>query len=273
MAFSDGVPKRLLATWFAIAIAVCMMGSLAAAQLTVQPKAEVFAGYSWYHPNGYVDSGKVPDIAGGFDLSATYYLPSTHNLGIVVDGSDHFHSSNANVGFLLGGIQYKFRNDQFSPFVHVLGGVAHMSPETLRAEWKPVVGGGGGFDLTLTNRIALRIAQADYLWTYYNPQIITAQSHNWNSIRLSTGVVFNLGNYYTAPIAAACSASPTTPVFAGEPVTVTSSGTNFNPKHTVTYAWTATGGKLAAPTAATSGIDTRSEERRVGKECRSRCAP
>src|SRR5664279_5244611 len=131
MAFCDGVPKRLVATSIALAFAVCMMGSVAAAQLTVQPKAEAFAGYSWYHPNGYVDWGKVPDIPGGFDLSATFYLPSVHNLGVVVDGSDHFHSANANVGFLMGGVQYKFRNDQFSPFVRVLGGVSHISPQVL----------------------------------------------------------------------------------------------------------------------------------------------
>jgi hypothetical protein len=68
--------------------------------------------------------------------------------------------------------------------------------------------------------------------------------------------VFNLGNYYTAPVSAACSANPTTPVFAGEPVTVTAAGTNFIVKHTIAYAWTATGGKLATPTTATSSIDT-----------------
>ena len=37
---------------------------------------------------------------------------------------------------------------------------------------------------------------------------------------------------------------------------MTTTGTNFSPKHTLTYAWTATGGKLASPSAATSSIDT-----------------
>ncbi len=256
MAFCDGVPKRLVATSIALAFAVCMFGSLAAAQDTLQPRAEIFGGYSWYHPNGFVDWGKVPDIAHGWNASSTFYFPNAHNLGVVVDGSGHYNGDQANVGFGLAGLQYKFHNSQFSPFVRVLAGADKISPAGLPSQWRVAVGGGGGFDLTLTNLISLRIAQADYLWTYYNPVDFTTTSHNWNSIRLSTGILFNLGNYYTAPVSAACSANPTTPVFAGEPVTVTTTGTNFSPKHTVTYAWTATGGKLASATTASSSIDT-----------------
>jgi hypothetical protein len=256
MAFCDGVPKRLVATSIALAFVICLLASLAAAQATLEPRAEVFGGYSWYHPNGYVDWGKAPDIAHGWNASSTFYFPNARKLGVVVDGSGHYNSNFVNVGFGLIGLQYKFRNDQFSPFVRVLAGAAHISPAGLNSEWRAVVGGGGGFDLTLTNLISLRIAQADYLYTTYNPQAFTGHSSTWNSVRLSSGVVFNLGNYYTAPLSAACTATPTTPVFAGEPVSVTTTGTNFSPKHTLTYAWTATGGKLATPSAATSSIDT-----------------
>jgi hypothetical protein len=256
MAFCDGVPKRVVATTIALAFAVCLLGSFAAAQDTVQPRAEIFGGYSWLHPNGYVDWGHVPDIAHGWNASSTFYLPYAHNLGVVVDGSGHYNSTYSNVGLGLIGLQYKWHNDQFSPFVRVLGGASHLSPAGLNSEWRATVGAGGGFDLTLTNFISLRIAQADYLYTSYNPGTFNNHTSTWNMVRLSSGVVFNLGNYYTAPLSAACTANPTAPVFAGEPVTVTAAGTNFSPKHTLTYAWTATGGKLAAPSAATSSVDT-----------------
>ena len=75
MAFCDGVPKRVIATTIALAFAVVLLGSFAAAQVTVQPRAEIFGGYSWLHPNGYVDWGKVPDIAHGWNASSTFYLP------------------------------------------------------------------------------------------------------------------------------------------------------------------------------------------------------
>src|SRR5271169_789646 len=116
MAFWNGVPKRIVASTFALAIAICVLGSFAAAQITVQPMAEVFGGYSWLHPNGSVPWGHVPDITHGWNASSTFYLPEAHNLGIVVDGSAHYNSTYANVGLGLLGLQYKFRTEQFSPF-------------------------------------------------------------------------------------------------------------------------------------------------------------
>jgi hypothetical protein len=42
----------------------------------------------------------------------------------------------------------------------------------------------------------------------------------------------------------------------GEKVTVTANGSNFNPKHTLTYGWTTTGGKLSSTNAQTATVDT-----------------
>ena len=69
-------------------------------------------------------------------------------------------------------------------------------------------------------------------------------------------MVFNLGNY-GAPAPLSCTASATpTEVWVGEPVKLNTTGTNFNPKHTPTYGWTATGGKLSGNDAQTATIDT-----------------
>jgi len=256
MSWNAVVPKRVLAAFAALVLVLCLSGTYAAAQVTLQPKVELFGGYSWLHPNGYVDWGKVPDIAHGWNASSTFYLPTVHNLGFVVDGSGHYNgNSGANVGLGLLGLQYKWHNDQFSPFVHVLVGASHLSPAGLPDEWKAAVGGGGGFDLNLTNFIAIRLVQADYIYTTYSPGVFTGQSTTWNMIRLSAGLEFNLGNYYTAPISAACTAQPAT-VMAGEPVKVSATGANFNPKHTLTYLWSTNGGKLAATNTETTTIDT-----------------
>jgi hypothetical protein len=253
MAFCDGVPKRLFAMSIAIAIAVCMMGALAAAQ-TIQPRAEIFGGYSWLHPNGYVDWGKVPDIAHGWNASSTFYFPEAHNLGIVVDGSGHYNSTFSNVGLGLIGLQLKFHNDQFSPFVRVLGGAAHIGPAGLPSEWKGAVGGGGGFDLTLNNFISIRLAQADYIYTSYSPTVFTGHNSTWNMVRLSAGVVFNLGSYYNPPLSCTASATPTE-VFAPDAVTVTTTGSGFNPKHQITYSWATNGGRVSG-NSQTATVDT-----------------
>ena len=255
MAFCDGVPKRVTATTIALAFAVVLLGSFAAAQVTVQPIAEIFGGYSWLHPNGFVDWGKVPDIAHGWNASSTFYLPQAHNLGILVDGSGHYNSTFSNVGIGLLGLQYKFHNEQFSPFVRVFGGATHISPAGLGAQWRASVGAGGGFDLTLTNFISLRIAQADYIYTSYNPGTFNNHTSTWNMVRLSAGVVFNLGTYYNPPLTCTASATPTE-VFAPDPVTVTTTGGGFNPKHQITYGWVTNGGRIPNASSQSATVDT-----------------
>ncbi len=260
------LPKRLFATTVAIAFALCLLGSQAAAQATIQPKAEIYGGYSWMHPNGYYgqfdNNVKTADIVNGFDISGTYYLPSMNNLGVLIDYSGHFNKSqnpggvNLNLGLL--GVQYKWHTDQLSPFVRILAGAEDIVPPiTSGSQWRFTMGGGGGLDLSVTKMFSIRVAQADYLYTTYNPsgQRPFSNSTQWNQIRLSAGVLFNLGNYNLPPPTAACTAQPTE-VMAGEPVKVTATGTNFNPKHTVTYAWTTNGGKVSPANTQTATIDT-----------------
>jgi hypothetical protein len=255
------VPTRFVATSIALAFALCLLGVLASAQTDIQPKDEVFGGYSWLHPNGRADFGyKVPDIVKGFDFSNVYYLPAAHNLGILVDGSGHFGShqravnSSNDVGYILGGLQYKYHTDTFSPFVRAFVGAARIDPAVSVSEWKVAVGGGGGFDINVTHNFAIRLAQVDYIYSNYHAQVL-GTNNQWNSIRLAAGVVINLGDYYAPALSAACSAQPTE-VTEGEPITVTATGTNFNPKHTVTYAWTTDGGKMDAANAQSVHIDT-----------------
>src|SRR5208337_1944717 len=69
------------------------------------------------------------------------------------------------------------------------------------------------------------------------------------------GLTWELGGKPPVPPSASCSAQPTE-VWSGDPVTVTATGSNFNPKHTVTYNWTPNGGKLSSTNAQTATVDT-----------------
>jgi OmpA family len=248
------VPTRIIAASIALAFALCLSGVLATAQANVQPKDEIFGGYSWLHPNGSVDFGyKVDDIAKGFDFSNVYYLPSAHNLGILLDGSGHF-GDDTSVGYILGGLQYKYHTETFAPFLRVFAGTARIDPPTYISQWRPAAGAGVGLDINVGHNLAIRLAQVDYIYTNYHPQFADF-NRSWDSIRVAAGLVVNLGNYYTPALAATCSVQPTE-VMAGEPVTVTATGTNFNPKHTITYAWTTNGGKLETTNAQSAKIDT-----------------
>ena len=69
------------------------------------------------------------------------------------------------------------------------------------------------------------------------------------------GFTYNFGGAAPIPVSASCSASPAE-VWSGDPVTVTANGSNFNPKHAVTYAWTGNAGKLSNANTQSSTIDT-----------------
>jgi len=68
------------------------------------------------------------------------------------------------------------------------------------------------------------------------------------------GMYFNFGGKPPVPPSATCSISPAE-IWAGEPVTATIATQNFNPKHTITYAWSSTGAKVSG-TGTTAAVDT-----------------
>ena len=105
-------------------------------------------------------------------------------------------------------------------------------------------------------RFSIRLIQADYIYSNYSHIFLSTHPTQWNSVRLAAGVVFNLGNCGApAPVSCTASAAPTE-VWVGEPVTLSTIATNLNPKHTASYGWTATGGKLSGNAAQTATIDT-----------------
>ncbi len=72
------------------------------------------------------------------------------------------------------------------------------------------------------------------------------------------GLNMQLGGRPPVPPTASCSVSPTE-IYAGDPVTATINAQNFNPKHTISYAWTTSGGKISG-TGTTGNVDTTSLE-------------
>ncbi len=114
------------------------------------------------------------------------------------------------------------------------------------------------------NRFSLRLFQADYRWihTNYGPPVAIPTSgvlggrSNLSGAELSSGIVAHFGHIVPPPpVTYACSVSPTT-VFPGDPITVTGTAANLNPKKTATYSWTADGGTISG-TSTTANIDTK----------------
>ncbi len=273
---SIGHLGHALATLSATAAVLCGFGTLAVAQEQPAPKWELYGGYSFLYPgadvHGVLPLGLVPITTTldsnprGAGASATYDF--TRHFGITVDASDHWGTNDngtpaercktgcVDFSNLSIGPKVTFRGAHLSPFLEVLGGDQRLYPDGFHHIDKLGVMAGGGLDVNLSRHFALRLIRADYVWSSYRyGPSATTPTTVLSGVRAQSGIVFMFGGGApsVAP-SAACSVQPTE-IFAGEPVTATASGSNFNPKRTVKYAWSGTGVKVSGSSASIP-IDT-----------------
>jgi hypothetical protein len=233
------------------------------------PKVEWFIGYQWLNPGGNIPDNsfsppvafKLPSMAKGFGTNVAYNF--TNNLALEGNFGGNW-SKYANENALSIGPKATYRGDGVNFFVHTLLSFNHLAPKN-GVNTSNGVGAllGGGMDLKLWKPVSLRLFEADYEWARHNfssvvgPEDNQLRRPNYDGTRLTTGLVFNFGGGGPeALVAAACSVQPTE-VMVGEPVHATVVASNFNPKHTLTYTWASTGGKIEGKdTGATIDIDT-----------------
>ena len=152
---------------------------------------------------------------------------------------------------------------RFRPFVEGLAGGAHsnvyknaynnltFTGVSAAPSNNAFAGAAGvGLDIAVNRRLSIRPFEMDYLYTNFS-SVLTANQQSW---RYLGGVVLTFGGKPPIPPTASCTASPTE-IWAGDPVTATISTMNFNPKHTIAYSWTTSGGKVSG-TGTTGNVDT-----------------
>ena len=252
---------RIALMRLAVLTVLCSIGTFAAAQDQPAPKWELFGGYSYLYPDagvhGLLPGGLLP--AGsrlesnprGAGASITYDL--NRWFGLTLDSSIDWGSGEAGVpkriddaafSNLSFGPKVTFRHRRVSPFIEALVGDHRLMPDAFHDIDKLGFMFGGGLDVNVSRHIALRLFRADYVMSSYRygPPASTP-STDLTGVRLQAGLVFMWGgNRTVTPPSAACSIHPGE-VFAGEPVTATASGSNFNPKRKVTYTWSGSGVK------------------------------
>src|SRR5205085_4196255 len=178
----------------------------------------------------------IKDIPTGLTGSATYF--ANRYAGFTFDGGGHF-GPNSTIGTMAIGPTFRLPSENITPFAHAFVGLHHMDTLQFGADGGVGIIAGGGMDLRALKKVSIRLFQADYEWAHHN---FLPFRPNLQGARLSAGLVFHFGTLGPppAPPSAACTVQPTE-VFAGEPVTATATGSNFNPKKTTTYAWSGTG--------------------------------
>jgi len=257
----------------AMIAALCMFAAPATAQDQPAPKWELYGGYSYFYPHSDIH-GQLPGAAlpfpgtnlesnpRGVGVSATYDFNNW--FGLTLDTSTHWGSGEAtfarriddaafsNLSF---GPKFTMRRNHIAPFFEVLVGDHRLMPDAFHDIDKLGLMIGGGLDINLSRHVALRLIRADFVMSSYRYGPPSVPSTDIRGVRAQTCLVFMFGGGAPpAPPTAACSVQPTE-VFAGEPVTATASGSNFNPKRKVKYNWNGTGVKVTGSEASTQ-IDT-----------------
>jgi hypothetical protein len=257
---------RLLLASFLLPLILSVASSPVAAQDQPNPKWDLFLGYQWTHPGGHVPnpsnpggpSIQPPDMGKGAGGAVTYNFDPHWGLeGDVGHDRNDFGSEST----FSAGPRLMIRTPGMNLFLHALLGVNEFNVKGLGVT-KSGVGGilGGGMDLPLWPHVTIRALEADYVLAHQNfaefaPPGSNAREPNLVGIRLRGGVLFNFGNSAPpTPPQANCSVQPTE-VMVGEPVTATANTSNFNPKHTLNYSWSSSGGKVSGKET-TASIDT-----------------
>jgi len=260
---------RALLIGLAAVISVAFVSVSAIAQSDSNPKWDVFAGYQYLNPGGTVPligdpnnpvAFKLPGEAAGGGGAVTYNF--SQHVGLEVDTGYNRDSNSGSSEWTVGaGPRFIVRGDGFAVFAHALGAFNRVGYSN-GAVQNNGIGAllGGGLDIPFTKRFAWRLFQADYVWASHNyfgyasPAFPTLRHPNFEGARLRTGIVISWGGAPELVPAAACSVQPTE-VMVGEPITATVAASNFNPKHTVTYAWSGNGGQVNGKDT-TASIDT-----------------
>jgi outer membrane protein OmpA-like peptidoglycan-associated protein len=246
----------------AVVAVLCSVGTLAAAQAPPGPKWEFFGGYSFVYPgadvHGLLPAGILPVSsrleANPRGVGASLTFDFNRWFGLTVDSSGHWGSGESGLndriddtGFynLSVGPKITFRSAHFSPFFEALVGDHRLEPEAFHDIDRLGFMFGGGLDVNVTRHFALRLLRADYVMSSYRygPSTSTP-STDLKGVRLQSGLVFMWGGEKAGPpVSASCTINPVA-VMVGEPTTATADVSNFNPRHTLNYTWTSTGGQI-----------------------------
>ena len=244
--------SRSVVAGLILAVFVCGLAVLGNAQEDKPPKADLFLGYQWLNPGGTVPvapfTTKLASLPKGFGGTVTYNFDKWWGLSFDA-GTNFGDQSTVNEQTLSVGPRLMWRGENVNLFAHTLLGLNNLKPRGVPASNGVGAILGGGIDLKIWKSLSFRLIEADYVLGRHNFSDVVSPADPalrhpvLNGARLRTGLVFNFGGGKELPPAAACSVDHSE-VMVGEPVHVTVAPSNFNPKHTLNYNWSSTGGKI-----------------------------
>lgn len=294
-------PFRILGRSLLALSAVSLGAASLGAQTPAPPagsnpsRVDVFLGYSYWGGHGQLKPAGISysSVNLGAIGSGAYYF--SKYAGIEISAAAHPDGKNDGLYLYQAGPTFRLPTPSVTFFGHALAGGAYLGGPNSQVpfyhepyRWGPslTVGGGMDYDLPFANHLfGIRLFQADYVYIHedYGPYVgiptpgVLGGRANISSAQLSSGILMHFGHIVPPPpVTYSCVASPTS-AYAGDPITVTGTALNLNPKKTATYSWTADGGKVSGAssvaTVDTTGLNpgnynvkgTVSESQKVGR--------
>ena len=269
---------RLALAACVVSLGVASLGAQTAPAPILGPnpsRVDVFTGYSYFGAHGQIKPGYInySSIDYGAIGSVAYYfnkyVGAESNLVAHPDGNnDGLYSSSA-------GPIFRAPMQNYTLFAHGLVGGAKLGGPNSEGplvyhepyQWGPTLTAGGGMDYDLpffNHRFSLRLFEADYRYIHadYGPYVgiptsgVLGGRANLSGVDLSTGIVTHFGHIIPPPpVTYACVVAPAV-IFPGDPLTVTGTAMNVNPKKTATYTWSSDGGMISG-TSNVANVDTK----------------
>lgn len=177
---------------FALVVGLVLsMGMLPVMAQQETPRAEVSGDFSYVRVDTLVNSiQNAAGASGSVAVNLNRFLGAVGDVGVYKLTAQPAGQGVTIVSFLFGP-RVSFRQDEHvTPFMQLLLGGAHLSPESGSSRTSFAMAAGGGLDVKATRHLAIRIVQAEYLMTRFPLGTINRTEHN---VRLSGGVVFRLG--------------------------------------------------------------------------------
>ncbi len=235
---------------------------------------EVYGGYGFLYPEHSDIRGLAfPELYNpNATVNATYFFSrhfgaqvegSYFSLGPTLDASGQCNAvpcspAGQKVYTAQAGPVFRYPIGRYIPFAHLLGGGEKVNgPYYNPLKWGYGITGGVGLDYVLPyfhNRLAVRPIQADFQYsqTQFGPVVEPAETSGGlatiKAAKLSGGLVIRLGardmdTGSHGGLMLDCNASPAS-LYPGDPVSISTSPMNLNPRKLYHYQWSSFGGKL-----------------------------
>jgi len=191
-----------------VSVGILILGLfLAAAAADDTPMVEVFGGFSYLHVDtmGLVNQGFKANYAG---WDSEFQFNVNKLLGITADIGGNYgrlepNIPNSHTYTYVFGPTFSIRRERATVFAHTLfgensatlktaAGAPSLSDSAFTMAW------GGGLDLKLSNRFALRLGQLDWVYTRHNLSMVVVNGDqlkdHQNNIRYTGGITINFGS-------------------------------------------------------------------------------